>query len=676
MIGAAKINFISKFTSTAVAEVIRPKLGITAIGNAQIDTAQSKFGGSSALFDGTGDYLQMSTSPSLTLSGDFTLECWYRMSATNPSGITPYFYSDHLFYLANDGGVMKYAVFSGGSNRLLTTTLGTITSGTWYHVAFVRSGSTLSAYHNGTLISSSTWASTMTSQAANYIGFYPGSSFFNGHIDEYRISKSARYTTNFTPSTTPFVNDDNTLLLIHANGTDATTVFEDDNGVRRQAGVSTAETALSTAQSKFGGSSYYQDGTGGTSGITSKLQVSSPISSGTGNFTIEGWVRFSALPSTGNGGYFIYMLTGSCYILCNNSSVQIALSNSYGAFTIPTVTTNTWYHLALVRNSGDYKFYWNGVDRGAANNDSNWTNRSTTIEFANADGYQYGRFVDYRGVFNGYMDEMRISTTARYTSGFTPATAPFVNDANTVLLLHCDGTNGQTVLRDDNGVRAQNGIQAGGNAQIDTAQSKFGGSSALFDGNGDYLQIKDNASLYTWNSQPYTVELWCRVNALSSAQPYDDPTIIGNMIPGSDGDYWSFGPDNSGNLTFKYYNGGSVTVKDTGTMSTGVWYHIAAVIASNTITIYLDGVSKGSAAISGTPQFSAGTGLVIGWGASWSYNGWVDEVRVSNSARYTANFTPSTTPFQNDANTLLLLHMDGTDASTVFIDDNGRTTTP
>ena len=56
---------------------------------------------------------------------------------------------------------------------------------------------------------------------------------------------------------------------------------------------------------------------------------------------------------------------------------------------------------------------------------------------------------------------------------------------------------------------------------------------------------------------------------------------------------------------------------------------------------------------------------------SLGFPGYIDELRISNSARYSANFTSPTAPFQNDANTLVLLHMDGTDASTAFFDDNG-----
>ena len=73
-----------------------------------------------------------------------------------------------------------------------------------------------------------------------FIGVSPGMSdgawdgvqyFLNAHIDEFRISNSARYTAGFTAPTAPFQNDANTVLLIHADGTDASTVFFDDNGI-------------------------------------------------------------------------------------------------------------------------------------------------------------------------------------------------------------------------------------------------------------------------------------------------------------------------------------------------------------------------------------------------------------------------------------------------------------
>jgi hypothetical protein len=52
---------------------------------------------------------------------------------------------------------------------------------------------------------------------------YANADNFRGYIDEIRISRNARYTSNFTPTSTAFVNDTNTRLLIHAD-----TVIEDD----------------------------------------------------------------------------------------------------------------------------------------------------------------------------------------------------------------------------------------------------------------------------------------------------------------------------------------------------------------------------------------------------------------------------------------------------------------
>jgi hypothetical protein len=108
------------------------------------------------------------------------------------------------------------------------------TTNTWYHVALSRSGTSTRLFIDGTQVHS-TYTDT-----TSYVGTAPDIGELNssfgltgygtiGHIDEFRISSTARYTANFTPTTTAFVNDADTLLLIHANGTDASTTFTDDN---------------------------------------------------------------------------------------------------------------------------------------------------------------------------------------------------------------------------------------------------------------------------------------------------------------------------------------------------------------------------------------------------------------------------------------------------------------
>ena len=64
-----------------------------------------------------------------------------------------------------------------------------------------------------------------------------------------------------------------------------------------------------------------------------------------------------------------------------------------------------------------------------------------------------------------------------------------VDDGYTVALLHMDGADTSTTFTDESGKT----WTANGNAQIDTAQSVFGGASGLFDGTGDYLSASDHA---------------------------------------------------------------------------------------------------------------------------------------------------------------------------------------
>jgi hypothetical protein len=672
----------ASFTVAAVAEVLRSKKGITAVGNAQVDTAQSKFGGASALFDGTGDYLSIAHHSSLSLAdySDWTIECWSRLTEgtartiLNKDGVAGSLYPGYTFY-TNSSKQVIFGVGGSAGNWITVTRSTALADNTWYHLAAVKSGSTVTFYVDGTSAGTATWVGYADQSRALFIGYEQDGTFMYGHLDEIRISNTARYTTTFTPSTTAFVNDANTLFLMHANGTDASTFFEDDNGVRQQKGITAVGNAqVDTAQSKFGGASALFDGTG------DYLEIYNATPIGTETFTIDYWVRAASTASTptlvdlrsGAGD-----TTGYSDYINSNGKLVVFMNNSDRITSTTTINTNTWYHIAIVRDSSNnIKLYINGTNEGSSYNFSN----NMTSSY-----YRIGNNIIAANGLNGHIDEIRISNSARYTTTFTPSTTPFVNDANTLLLIHADGTDASTVFRDDNGARAQKGISAIGNAQVDTAQSKFGGASALFDGTGDYLTVGNTVdSDLALAGTTWTVEYWARINSHTGSFNntigiWDSTTAVGAVYYFTSNAY-----NGTQKMGFSYVYGTNSLSGDLNfgsALSTGVWQHHAFVRNGNTLTAYLDGVSQGTHDMTGRTiditgyNNSSTTPLKLTIGAmndaTGAYNGYLDEVRISNIARYTAAFTPSTTPFQSDANTVLLLHMDGTDASTVFTDDNG-----
>lgn len=221
------------------------------------------------------------------------------------------------------------------------------------------------------------------------------------------------------------------------------------------------------------------------------------------------------------------------------------------------------------------------------------------------------------------------------------------------------------------GSRTARTITVTGNAQLDTAQKKFGTASYLGDGNGDYLTCKEAADL-SLGSGGFTFEFWMRIN--TTGVLYVPLASRGGASIGN-GDWWcELGSNNKIYWGFKntagtqYYANLSQTE---AAFSSATWYHIALVRNGNSVTYYRDGVATGGATTV-TGSFGGNDFVYVGalGPGGYSFNGWIDEVRISNTARYTANFTPSASAFTNDSNTLLLIHADGTDASTTFTDDN------
>jgi hypothetical protein len=681
-LGAFRINSIAKrFAVTAVAEVIRAKKGITAVGNAQISTAQSKFGGASALFDGTGDYL---TTTDLSVgSGAFTIEFFIRFTTLPAARAgtswqmawTGASAEDYILVWSNNIQVAVGNTYGGFS-------ISTMSANTWYHIALVRSGGDYKVFFNGTDCGAASddgggaqswtnrsgtrdWTGTTTQFIASFSA-NTGKGII-GYMDEIRVSNSARYTSNFTPTTVPFTNDENTLLLIHANGTNASTFFEDDNGVRAQRGVTAQNgVVLSTVQSQFGSTSALFNG---TNDIQLRAHNVPPI---TGNWTVEFWFRpnngtyavFSNRVNAGNFGndeIFCYYIGSSNRLEWNyrpNSNDSIVASNT-------SMPHSNWYHCAWVKNGTTINFYINGTLQTG-----NKTNITANLGNANRTTWYFGSIDGASDEYNGYLDEIRISDTARYTTGFTPATAPFVNDANTQLLIHCDGTNASTVFRDDNGIIGKN-ITAFGNAQISTAQSKFGGSSAVFDGTGDYLTVTPSTSFYFTSDSSFTVECWLRTTATNN-----NAVICATYSLSSPFNGWAFKIE-SNNNRLAFWDGVSWRQFNINTIITNTWHHAAVVSNNGSCKMYIDGVEQTTTFTLTNSILNNTNFLHIGSnvGGSNSFTGHLDELRISNTARYTANFTPSTAPFVNDANTLLLLHMDGANASTAFIDSASRSQT-
>ena len=215
-----------------------------------------------------------------------------------------------------------------------------------------------------------------------------------------------------------------------------------------------------------------------------------------------------------------------------------------------------------------------------------------------------------------------------------------------------------------NQARTPHTLTAINNAQVDTAQSKFGGASLLLDGAGDVLLANPTTDMVWGTSSDFTYECFVRFNSTAATYIFDQRTAFGTAAVALLYDV----------NALDYYQGGTRRINYVWTPTLATWYHVAICRGSGTTRLFVDGVQRGS--FSDTLNYVQGnSNLYIGgwWNNSSTatgFNGWIDEVRVSSIARYTAGFTPTTSAFTNDSNTILLVHCNGTDATTTFTDDN------
>ncbi len=219
------------------------------------------------------------------------------------------------------------------------------------------------------------------------------------------------------------------------------------------------------------------------------------------------------------------------------------------------------------------------------------------------------------------------------TYGFTPPTESDYDpySGSNVLLLNFNGSNGSTTFTDETG----KSVSVFGNAQISTAQSKYGGASGLFDGSGDYLIVPFNSGFRLGTD--FTLEAYVRfagypVNnggqyAIIIASTYGNPSHTG----------WQFRFDGTASsITGMQLYTGSHAVTASHGFSLNTWYHVAISRSSGLVKFFVDGVSIGSTANSDS-IFATGTdnvavGRLSTTEAVFLYymNGNIDMLRITN----------------------------------------------
>jgi hypothetical protein len=467
------------------------------------------------------------------------------------------------------------------------------------------------------------------------------------------VNGTAVYTSNFTPSTTPLTAIANTSLLTLQNATfvdnstNNFTITANGNSVPRQFNpfgwTSTTGSSAAYSVTNYGGSMYF-DGTGDYLTIPN-----STVFNVVGNFTLECWVYNTSVVVSGEWHIFGKRASNLVYswlifgVASSSSTNRVFIigSTNGSSWNIPGTTgsivlpINQWNHIAIVRNGTTMQAYVNGVP------DTSLTFTVSGSFFTNSDAVTIATSATSPpNFFPGYISNFRwINGTAVYTSNFAPPVAPLSFNANAVLQL-----NGTSAAIYDSAMIAT--YETLGNAQSTGVIKKYGNSSLYFDGSGDYL-ITPSSPLFNLGTEDFTIEGWIYQTGLSNLYP----GIVGTSIAFGAG-AWAVLSSHSTSGVRKLqmyvynYNASSPIVLGTTTLSDNTWYHFAVTRSGSTFRLFVNGTVE--ATTTSTASLN-NVNAAVNVGAqqnTYVFQGYIDDLRITKGiARYTSNFTPTTTPF-------------------------------
>ena len=325
---------------------------VTVQGAVTVDSSVKKIGNSSLKFAGAlTDYLTVPSSSLFAFPGDFTIEFWtYANQWAQIGGATVYFCNNVL-------DQMQIGVYPNNSNiqlylngAVVQGALSASIVGRWMHIAVVRSGTTITIYEDGVSRASGTSSYSVPASLC-YVGRQlirsptDYGANLNGYIDDFRVTKSARYTANFTPPAAP--------LSLPGRLTDLT----------KNRSIATLTNGPT-----------YSGGAIGFDGSTSYGSINNILNVGpTSTFSVCTWARWNTTATSGGArrpAVGISTITNSFEFALgfpytySSSKLGIEVGKAGVAsqigYSINSTPTGVWYHLAGVYKNGSCDFYLNG----------------------------------------------------------------------------------------------------------------------------------------------------------------------------------------------------------------------------------------------------------------------------------------------------------------------------
>lgn len=641
----------------------------SASGSQVIDYTTVKYGVSS--FRSYGNSTDKARIPSIANSGlgagDFTIEMWIRF---NTISATTYHIGlgncnattgagDWCIYYDHSASPKNLNLYgnSGSAGGGITAASFGFSTATWYHLAVVRSGTTITWYKDGVSLGTATSSANWTNSVGNTYTFgssVDGVFIFDGWISDFRVYKGcAKYTSTFTPPTG----------LMGTNSTDdpywkyCTVACPMQLSYKNVAGnwpTVGGSAALSSSKSKFGTTSLNI----GTSSDYLNYSLSRGLESG--DFTIECWLN----PQTSSAlGAILDNISGSfeasafgLYFDGSTSGSPLRIkfqsgTTNYAVSSNNALTNNTWQHVACVRSNGTVTIYVNGTSVASA---------ACTQNFSTTNAWRIGvpAYTSSTGLF--YLANLRVTVGyARYTSTFTPPTAAFYKTrdettdpfwSSVVLATHCDGSNGGTTLTDSSS--AAHTFTANGSATTSTAVKQYGTASASVPASGSgYFSSADSAD---WQfTGDFTLDFFMRTGSQPGAGVYyaqvSQYNSSGNQCS------WSLAYRNAGGtkkVTFDWSTDGATTgtaIDGDYYILTDFWTHIRVCRQGTTAYLYVNGILLASGTMSGS-LFNSTASLTLSGlnaGAASLADGYLDEVRITKGRCRTPgmDFTPPTRAF-------------------------------